>query len=199
MGAITHSVEVIAPLQAVYNQWIRFEEFPRFMGGVKEVRSEGISKLFWKVKIGGKEKHWEAEITEQVPNERIAWRSVEGSANRGAVIFEAVSESTTRVTLTIEYEPEGFIEQAGDALGIPLGQVAEDLNRFRELMEQREEGGHFSRGSDGAYGDTGTDFALSFVIVPGIVHKSEPPIRRPDESVESLPLRSPPACRYAIT
>ncbi|MBV8276336.1 MAG: DUF2934 domain-containing protein [Verrucomicrobia bacterium] len=135
MGAITHSIEVSAPLQAVYNQWTRFEEFPRFMRNIDEVRPDGPTKLFWRAKIGGKEKQWEAEITEQVPNERIAWRSVEGTTNRGEVNFVPVSDSTTRVTLRMEYEPEGFIEQVGDALGFPLGQLADDLNRFRELME----------------------------------------------------------------
>jgi uncharacterized protein YndB with AHSA1/START domain len=135
MGAITHSIEVNAPLQTVYNQWTRFEEFPRFMEGVDEVRQEGPNRLFWKAKIGGKEKEWEAEITEQVPNTRIAWRSVEGAPNVGAVTFEKLDVSQTRITLTMEYEPEGLIEQAGDALGIPLGQVAEDLNRFREFIE----------------------------------------------------------------
>ena len=137
MGAITHSIEVNAPLQTVYSQWTRFEEFPRFMEGVDEVRQGGPNRLFWKAKIGGKEKEWEAEITEHVPNTRIAWRSVEGASNLGAVTFEALDVSQTRITLTMEYEPEGFIEQAGDALGIPLGQVAEDLNRFREFIESQ--------------------------------------------------------------
>jgi hypothetical protein len=137
MGAITHSIEVNAPLQTVYNQWTRFGEFPRFMEGVDEVRQDGPNRLFWKAKIGGKEKEWEAEITEQVPNTRIAWRSVEGASNLGAVTFEELDVSQTRITLTMEYEPEGFIEQAGDALGIPLGQVAEDLNRFREFIESQ--------------------------------------------------------------
>jgi uncharacterized protein YndB with AHSA1/START domain len=137
MGAITHSIEVNAPLQTVYNQWTRFEEFPQFMEGVDEVRRDGPNRLFWKAKIGGKEKEWEAEITEQVPNTRIAWRSVEGAPNLGTVTFEKLDVSQTRVTLTMEYEPEGLIEQAGNALGIPLGQVAEDLNRFREFIESR--------------------------------------------------------------
>ena len=138
MGTITHSMEINAPLQAVYNQWTRFEEFPRFMGGIDEVRQDGPNKLFWRAKIGGKEKQWEAKITQQVSNERIAWQSVEGAPNRGAVTFEQVNVSLTRVTLKMEYDPEGFLEQAGDALGIPLGQVEEDLNRFRDLMENRE-------------------------------------------------------------
>ena len=139
MGAITHSIEINAPLNEVYNQWTRFEEFPRFMGGVDEVRPEGPNRLFWKAKIGGKEKQWEAEITEQIPNAKIAWRSVDGALNVGAVTFEQLDALQTRITLSMEYEPEGLIEQAGDALGIPLGQVAEDLKRFREFMESGRE------------------------------------------------------------
>jgi Polyketide cyclase / dehydrase and lipid transport/Protein of unknown function (DUF2934) len=139
MGTITHSVEINALLREVYHQWTRFEEFPRFMGGVEEVRREGPNRLFWKAKIAGKEKQWEAEITEQVPDTRIAWRSIDGALNRGAVTFEPLDALQTRVTLTMEYEPEGFIEQAGDVLGLPLGQVAEDLNRFREFMESGRE------------------------------------------------------------
>jgi uncharacterized membrane protein len=82
MGATTHSIEVNAPLRAVYNQWTQFKEFPRFMEGVDEVRQEGPKSLFWKAKIGGKDKQWEAEITEQVPVKRIAWESVDGTPNR---------------------------------------------------------------------------------------------------------------------
>lgn len=141
MGSITHSVEINAPLREVYHQWTRFEEFPRFMEGVEEVRQDAPNRLFWKAKIGGKEKQWEAEITEQVPDTKIAWRSVEGALNRGAVTFEPLDALQTRVTLTMEYEPEGFIEQAGDVLGIPLGRVAENLNRFREFMESGPESG----------------------------------------------------------
>jgi hypothetical protein len=136
MGAITHSIEVNAPLQRVYHQWTQFEEFPRFMVGVDEVRQVGLNQLFWKAKIGGIEKQWEAEISEQVPNERIAWQSVSGTPNRGAVTFEALDASRTRVTLTMEYEPEGLLEKAGDALGIPFSEVEGDLNRFREFMEK---------------------------------------------------------------
>ena len=138
MAAISHSVEVNVPLETVYNQWARFEEFPRFMEGVKEVRRDGPNRLFWKAKIGGQEKQWEAEITEQIPNVRIAWRSVDGASNRGAVTFEELDVSQTRVTLRMDYEPEGFLEHAGDALGIPLGDIAENLNRFREFMENQE-------------------------------------------------------------
>jgi hypothetical protein len=148
MGSITHSVDINAPLREVYHQWTRFEEFPRFMKGVDEVRQEAPNRLFWKAKIGGKEKQWEAEITEQVPDTKIAWRSVDGALNRGAVTFEPLDALQTRITLTMEYEPEGFIEQAGDVLGLPLGQVAEDLNRFREFIESGRETGALARQID---------------------------------------------------
>jgi uncharacterized protein YndB with AHSA1/START domain len=136
MGTITHSIEVNAPLERVYHQWTQFEEFPRFMGGVDEVRQVGLNQLFWKAKIAGIEKQWEAEISEQVPNERIAWQSVGGTPNRGAVSFEPLDVFRTRVTLTMEYEPEGLLEKAGDVLGIPFSEVEGDLDRFREFMEK---------------------------------------------------------------
>jgi uncharacterized membrane protein len=137
MGTITHSIEVQVPLQAVYNQWTQFEEFPSFMEGVEEVRQEGERRLFWKVKIGGKIKEWEAEITNQVPDERIEWKSVDGTSNAGAITFQGVGPDRTIVTATIEYEPEGVVEKSGDALGMPGRLVEGDLKRFRDFIEQR--------------------------------------------------------------
>jgi uncharacterized protein (TIGR02271 family) len=137
MAATTHSIEVNAPLRAVYNQWTQFEEFPLFMEGVEQVRQEGEKRLFWKVKIGGKVKEWEAEITNQVPDERVAWETVDGSPNSGTVIFQSINPDRTKVTATIEYEPEGLLEKTGDALGIPSGRVQADLERFRTFMEDR--------------------------------------------------------------
>jgi uncharacterized protein YndB with AHSA1/START domain len=143
MGATTHSIDVNAPLQAVYNQWTQFEEFPNFMEGVDEVRQEGPKNLLWKVNIGGKEKQWEAEITEQVPDQKIAWSSIDGTPNTGEVNFDSLDGERTRITLTMEYEPEGFLEKAGDMLGIPSGRVEGDLKRFRDFIEKRgsESGG----------------------------------------------------------
>jgi polyketide cyclase/dehydrase/lipid transport protein/DUF2934 family protein len=143
MGSTTHSIEVNAPLRVVYNQWTQFEEFPRFMESVDEVRQDGPKRLFWKAKIAGKDKQWEAEITEQVPDKRIAWVSVDGAPNSGEVTFESMELERTLITLTMDYEPEGFLEMAGDVLGIPSGQVDEDLERFRDFIEQtgRETGG----------------------------------------------------------
>jgi uncharacterized membrane protein len=129
---------VTAPLKAVYNQWTQFEDFPRFMEGVVEIRQQGPKTLFWRANMGGKDKNWEAEILEQVPDTRIVWESRDGTQNRGMIAFEALDPERTRVTLTMEYEPEGFLERAGDALGIPSGQVEGDLKRFRDFIEKRK-------------------------------------------------------------
>jgi hypothetical protein len=137
MGATTHSIEINAPLRAVYDQWTQFEEFPRFMEGVEEVRQDGPRTLFWTARIAGKEKRWEAEILEQITDHRIAWRSIDGTPNSGEVRFEPLDEERTRITLTMEYEPEGFFEKAGDALGIPSGRAEGDLKRFRDFIEER--------------------------------------------------------------
>jgi hypothetical protein len=137
MGSTTHSIEINAPLRVVYNQWTQFEEFPAFMEGVEEVRQEDERRLFWRAKIGGKVKEWKSEITSQVPDEKIAWKSVDGSPNSGTVRFQELAPDRTMVTATIEYEPEGFFEKAGDVLGIPSGQMEEDLKRFRDYIEER--------------------------------------------------------------
>jgi polyketide cyclase/dehydrase/lipid transport protein/DUF2934 family protein len=137
MGTTTHSIDVQAPLKSVYDQWTQFEEFPRFMKDVVEVRQHGPDALSWKVLMGGKEKQWEARIIEQVPDTSIVWESVDGTSNRGAVTFEPLGTDVTRLTVVMEYEPEGFIEKAGDMLGVPSLHVEESLKSFRELIETK--------------------------------------------------------------
>jgi len=107
------------------------------MEGVEEVRQEGDKRLFWRANIGGKVKEWEAEITEQIPDKKIAWRSVDGSPNAGTITFEEVGPDLTIVDAVIEYEPEGFVEKTGDVLGIASSRVEGDLKRFRDYIEQR--------------------------------------------------------------
>src|SRR6516165_11076537 len=102
MGSTTHSIEINAPLRAVYNQWTQFEEFPVFMEGVEEVRQEDSNRLFWRVKIGGKVKEWESEITSQVPDEKISWESVDGTLNSGTVEFQELGPNQTMVIATME-------------------------------------------------------------------------------------------------
>ena len=151
MGSTTHAIEVNAPLSAVYNQWTQFEEFPSFMEGVNEVRQDGPSRLLWRVNIGGRDKEWEAEITEQIPDAKIAWQSIDGTPNSGEVNFESLNPQTTRITLTIQYEPEGILEKAGDVLGIPSGRVESDLKRFRDFIEEK---GSETNGWRGTIGTT---------------------------------------------
>jgi uncharacterized membrane protein len=137
MENIEKSIEVNAPLQQVYNQWTQFEEFPKFMEGVEEVRQLDDRRLFWRAQIFGKTEEWEAEIYEQVPDQRIAWRSIAGAPNAGAVSFAAAGPETTRVTLALNYEPLGAVEKIGDALGIVSARVEGDLKRFRDFIEER--------------------------------------------------------------
>jgi len=137
MGHISKSIEVNAPLQTVYNQWTQFEEFPRFMEGVEEVRQITDKKLFWRAKIGGHVKEWQADIVSQEPDRRISWHSVEGTENSGTVSFERVGADKTRVTLEMSYEPESAVEKVGDALGAASRRVEGDLKRFKEFIEQR--------------------------------------------------------------
>jgi uncharacterized membrane protein len=137
MASVEKSIEVNCPVNTVYNQWTQFEEFPRFMEGVKEVRQKDDARLQWSAEIGGKEERWEAEITSQVPDERIAWRSTTGVENAGIVTFSPVGEDRTRVHLRIEYEPEGVVENVGDALGVVSRRVEGDLERFKTYIEER--------------------------------------------------------------
>jgi uncharacterized membrane protein len=139
METIEKSIEVEKPVNAVYNQWTRFEEFPKFMDGVKEVRQLDDRRLHWKAEIAGKTKEWDAEIFEQIPDDRIAWRSVTGAKNSGVVNFRPERQDSTRITLKLNYEPEGIAETLGDSLGIVATRVGHDLERFKEFIESKDE------------------------------------------------------------
>lgn len=137
MAEYETSLVVQAPLEEVYNQWTQFEEFPRFMEGVEEVRQLDDKTLLWRVRIGGSVKEWAADIVDQTPNRRIAWRSRAGAGNAGAVLF-APHEDGTQVTLKLVYEPEGATETLGDALGFVKRRVEEDLRSFKDFIEERQ-------------------------------------------------------------
>jgi len=139
MSTTSHSIEVNAPVQVVSYQWTRFEEFPYFMEAVEEVRRESDTRLFWRTRIGGIEKTWEAEITAQIPGEKIAWKSVDGTENAGVITFEELAPDRTKINVVIDYEPEGILEKAGDLLGIPSTRVEEGLLRFRDFIEEKRE------------------------------------------------------------
>ena len=137
MPIVEKAVEVSVPLKTAYNQWTQFEEFPRFMDGVKEVRQVDDTHLRWCANVGGKELEWDAEITEQKPDERIAWTSRGGEYNAGVVTFHRLSDDMTRVMLQLDYEPEGIVEKVGSAFGTLDRRVEGDLKRFKEFIEGR--------------------------------------------------------------
>lgn len=137
MSVIEKSIEINVPVRAAYNQWTQFEEFPRFMEGVKQVKQIDDKHLHWKADIGGKEKEWNAEITEQVPDQRIAWTSRGGAWNGGVVTFHRLSDAKSKIMLQMEYDPQGFVENVGDAIGVVTQRVQGDLERFKAYIETR--------------------------------------------------------------
>ena len=137
MSTIEQSIDVNVPVRTAYDQWTQFEEFPRFMEGVREVRQLDDKRLAWCAEVGGKEKRWEAEITEQIPDARIAWRSRTGANNAGVVTFHRLDDQKTRVMLQLDYDPEGVVENVGDAVGVVSSRVRGDLTRFKDFIEQR--------------------------------------------------------------
>jgi uncharacterized membrane protein len=137
MGTVEQSIEVDVPLSTAYDQWTQFETFPKFMEGVKAVRQLDDSTLQWTAEIAGKEKTWKAKITEQRPDERIAWRATEGAENAGVVTFHRIGEGQSRVTLQLDVEPEGPVETVGTAIGSVQRRVKGDMERFKEFIESR--------------------------------------------------------------
>lgn len=137
MHHVEKEIEVDAPVSMVYNQWTQFEEFPRFMEGVESVTQKDDKRLRWKAEIAGKHLEWDAEIFEQIPDQRIAWRSMSGPMNSGMVNFEAAGPSRTRVCLKLNYEPEGAMEKMGSAVGVVGSRVEGDLKRFKQFIESR--------------------------------------------------------------
>jgi uncharacterized membrane protein len=137
MSKVETSIEVEVPVETAYNQWTQFEEFPRFMEGVKEVRQLDDTRLHWVAEIGGRTHEWEAEITEQRPDERIAWASTDGKTNAGVVTFHPLDDNRTKVVVEMDWEPEGMVESLGEKLGADERRVNADLERFKELIEGR--------------------------------------------------------------
>lgn len=135
MHTVTSDIDIGLPVRTVYNQWTQFEDFSAFMWGVEEVRQIDETRLAWRVRVAGVEREFIAEITEQSPDERIAWKSVEGPQQAGVVTFHRLDDDQTRVRLQLEWEPEGFVEQAGALLQLDDAQVGADLREFARLLE----------------------------------------------------------------
>jgi uncharacterized membrane protein len=137
MASVTEWIDVNVPVRTAYNQWTQFEEFPRFMENVESVKQLDDTSLKWVAEIGGKRKEWRARITEQTPDQRVAWTNTDGARNAGVVTFHRLDDDTTRVTVQMDVEPEGPVESAGTALGLLQRSVKGDLERFKKFIEGR--------------------------------------------------------------
>ena len=137
MSKIETSIDVNVPVRVAYDQWTQFEQFPQFMDGVESVKQLDDTRLHWVASVAGQRKEWDAEIVQQEPDQRIAWKSTSGDENAGAVDFHRLADERTRVNLTMDIDPAGVIETVGDKAGIPARQISGDLERFKECIESR--------------------------------------------------------------
>jgi len=137
MSTIEQSIEVAAPVTTVYNQWTQFESFPQFMEGVDRIDQVSDTMTHWVTSIGGVTREFDAKITEQHPDERVAWTSVGEPHQTGVVTFHRLSPDTTKVMVQLDFEPEGLLETAGDKLGVVKHRVKGDLGRFKDFIENR--------------------------------------------------------------
>jgi len=136
-STVEESIDIELPVEVAYNQWTQFEDFPKFMDNVHEVRQLDDRHLHWRAEVAGKEQEWDAEITEQIPDRRIAWRSISGAQSGGVVTFHKIADGKTRIMLQMDYTPRGVDEKIGDALGLMRMQAKRTLKRFKELLESR--------------------------------------------------------------
>ena len=137
MSTIEKSIEVNVPEYTAYAQWMKFDEFPQFMEGVKEVTRLDAKRFHWKAEIAGQEKEWDTEITEKTADQRLAWTSGSGVIKGWVVTFHQLSNARSKVMLQVEYDPQGLAENAGEALGVASQRVQGDLERFKVLIEKR--------------------------------------------------------------
>ena len=137
MSTVTESVDVQVPVTTAYNQWTQFESFPQFMGGVQEVRQLDDTHTHWITKMGGVKREFDATITEQHPDERVAWKSENGPKQAGVVTFHKLDDNRTRVTAQMDFEPEGIAEKAADKVGMIEGRVKDDMERFKQFIEKK--------------------------------------------------------------
>ena len=137
MASVTESVDVDVDVSTAYNQWTQFESFPHFMGGVESIKQLDDTHTHWKTTIGGVTREFDTEITEQNPDERVAWKSTDGTSHAGVVTFHRLDDNKTRVTAQLDWQPEGVVEKAGAVIGMDDHQVKADLQRFKEFIEGR--------------------------------------------------------------
>ncbi len=137
MKTIEESIEIEVPVSTAYNQWTQFESFPEFMEGIERVEQKGDTRLHWVAKIGGVKREWDAEITEQHPDHRVAWKALEQDGPNGVVSFHKLDDSRTKVMVQMEYDPEGVKESVGSVIGLDSRRVQNDLESFKDFIESR--------------------------------------------------------------
>ena len=135
MTTIEQSIDIEVPVAVAYNQWTQFESFPQFMDGIDRVEQKTDTQLHWVADVGGSTREWDAEITEQHPDERVAWRALEQGGPDGVVTFHKISDGKTRVMVQMDYEPEGMKESVGSMVGLDDRRVKKDLEAFKDLIE----------------------------------------------------------------
>jgi len=134
---IEESIDIAVPVSTAYNQWTQFESFPHFMDGVERVEQRGDTRLHWVADVGGQTREWDAEITEQHPDERVAWKAIGEDGPDGVVTFHQLDDRSTKVMLQVAYDPEGAKESIGSAFGLDSRRVKGDLKAFKEFIETR--------------------------------------------------------------
>ncbi|MDT4939005.1 MAG: hypothetical protein QOG80_2676 [Pseudonocardiales bacterium] len=139
MTSVTKSVDVAVPVRKAYDQWTQFETFPQFMGGVESIEQQDATHARWKTRVGGVEREFDTEITEQHPDERVAWKSTDGVTHAGVVTFHRLSADETRVTVQLDWTPDGAVETIGALIGADDHQVKADLDRFKDFIENRSQ------------------------------------------------------------
>jgi uncharacterized membrane protein len=134
---VVQTIEVDVPIEQAYNQWTQFEEFPQFMEGIEEIRQMDDRRVHWVAEFGGERHEWDAEIVEQKPEERVAWRNLDGKDNAGVVTFHKIDDDTTRIAVQMDWAPKGIREKIGAAIGADEQRVKGDLERFKHFIESR--------------------------------------------------------------
>jgi uncharacterized membrane protein len=157
MSTVQETIDVAVPVATAYNQWTQFESFPHFMGGVESVVQQDDTHLHWTTKVAGQTREFDTVITEQNPDERIAWKSIDGPSHAGVVTFHRLNDAESRVSVQFQWDPDSATEKIGAAFGADSAQVKSDLRKFKDFVESHGATGGW-RGSVDAPPQTGETF-----------------------------------------
>lgn len=131
------SIDVEVPVRVAYEQWTHFESFPEFISGVETVTRRDDTRWHWVMNVEGHRDEFDVEVTEALPLQGIAWRSVDGT-HRGRVTFHVLGDTSTRVLAQLDWEAGGAVAKVGSAVGEDDITVTSDLRRFKTFVENRQ-------------------------------------------------------------